>query len=404
MDDKNKKAIEGIRVLDMTQFLSGPYCTTILADLGADVIKIERPDRPTGPGPYVQGESVYNLATDRGKRSITLNLKDSRDKEIFMRLVEKSDVIIHNFRPGTVEKMGVSYEEIVKCKPDIIYTAISGFGQTGPYRHKGALDTVIQAMSGIMSLTGEKDGKPYRVGTSIGDIVSGLYAAVGTVAAIGHRERTGEGQYIDIAMLDSAFSCLEVAVTNYFCTGKAPTRNGNKHQTAAPFQPFKTKDGDIVITANRNASYAALCKALGREDLLADERFVSTYSRKLNEDALEIELERTTAEMTMAEIEAKLEPVGVPTGRINTVEMVAADPQIVARNMVFEVNHPLVGPYKVVGSPLKMSRTMPNNLRPCPMLGQHTEEILQGILGMSAEEVAAFQKLQREFLTANNQE
>ena len=401
---EKKKALEGIRVVDLTQFLSGPLCTIILADLGADVIKVERPDRPVGAGPYVKGERIYTLATERGKKSITLNLKDSKDRDILFKLIEKSDILIENFRPGTMEKMGLSYEEVKKYKPDIIYTSISGFGQTGPYRYKGALDTVIQAMSGLMSMTGEPDGRPMKTGTSIGDIITGLYAAIGTLAALQYRNMTGEGQYIDIAMLDCVFASLEVAVTNYFSTGTVASRIGNRHQIAAPFQPYKTKDGEIVITANRDPSFKALCRALNREDLLTDERFKTTTSRKINEDALEMELEKTTGTMTMEEIESKLEPVGVPTGRINTIDKIVIDPQIKARGMVMEVNHPLIGPYKVVSSPLKMSKTRPDNYMPAPLLGEHTVEVLQEILNMSMEEITELKERHKKLLPEQQQE
>jgi CoA:oxalate CoA-transferase len=384
-----KGAMSGITVLDLTQFLSGPFCTMILADLGAEVIKIERPDRPKASGPFLGGERTYDLSINRGKKGITLNLKNPMDKDIFLQLAKRADVVVENFKPGTMEKMGLGYEEIKKIKPDIIFAAISGFGETGPYRQRGALDMVIQGMSGLMSITGEPGGRPVKAGSSVSDLFTGIYAYGAIASALYYRSRTGTGQFIDIAMLDSMFSCLENAVINYFVTGENPGRVGNRHATNAPFQSFKTSDGEIIITASRDSSYNKLCTALGREDLITDPRFSNTELRRINADELEEEITKFTILHTMTEMEEILNKVNVPNGRINTLDMICNSPQIIARNMVVEADHPVAGKYKMAGSPLKFSETPPVDNRPAPLLGQHNYEVFSGMLRMSDEQIKA---------------
>jgi len=387
MEYKNNKALDGIRVLDLSQYLSGPFCTTILADLGADVIRIERPDRPLGSGPYINGERIYELCTNRGKRGVTINLKDMRDKEIFLKLAENSDIIVENFKPGTMNRNGVGYEECKNRNPGIIFASISGFGHTGPYSSRGAMDVIIQAMSGMMSLTGEPDGRPTKAGPSISDTLAGFFATTSILAALYYRKETGKGQFIDIAMLDSSFACLENAVANYFGTGKVPTRVGNRHQTGVPFQDFSTADGAIFITAPRPKMFEAMCNALNLEHLLADERFNTPNARRLNVDALETEITKVTSTMSTAEVEARLLEHDVAAGRINTIDLIANDPQITARSMVMELNHSKAGSYKVPASPIKMSETTPDNHLPCPALGEHSVEVFRDVLGMSPDEI-----------------
>lgn len=380
-------ALSGIKILDLTQFLSGPFCTMTLGDLGAEVIKIERPKPVPGSGPFLNGERIYDLSLNRSKKGITINLKSEKEKKMLLKMAEKADVLIENFRPGTMDKMGLGYEDMKKVNPRLVYVSISGYGHTGPYKEKGALDVVIQGMSGMMSLTGEANGRPTKVGPSVSDIIAGFYAGIATLAALRHRDQTGKGQFVDIAMLDASFSCLENAVANYFATGICPTRVGNRHQVNAPFQPYKTADGEIIITATRNPAFFDMCKALGREDLTTDERFNNPEVRRVNVDALEEEITKTTITMTMAEVEEKLEAVGVPTGRINTVAMIAEDPQIIARNMIVELDHPVAGKYKMPGSPIKMSDTPVNPTIPAPCLGQHNHEVFRELLDMSDEEI-----------------
>lgn len=386
--------LSGITVLDLTQFLSGPFCTMIMADLGADILKIERPDRPRASGPYLHGERIYDLSVNRSKKSITLNLKSDAGKDIFKKLLISSDVVIENFKPGTMERMGLGYEELKKIKPNLIYAAISGFGYTGPYKNRGALDMVIQGMSGLMSLTGEPNGRPTRCGTSASDIFSGIYMFGAVASALYEREKTGKGQFIDVAMLDSTFSCLENAVINTCIFNKNPERVGNSHPTSVPFQTFQTSDGEIIITCSRDSAFYSLCRAMGRPDMIQDERFAKAEARRLNKELLEDEITRFTSTRTLDECEETLNQFGVPNGRINTLTMICKDPQIAARDMIVKVEHPVAGTYQMAGSPLKFSSLTEAHYEPAPTLGQHTREILSERLNMTDTEIEALLKEQ----------
>lgn len=379
----------GITVLDLTQFLSGPMATMIMADLGADVIKIERPDRPKASGPFLNGERVYDLSIQRSKKSVTLNLKAEQDKQVFLRLVQKADVVVENFKPGTMERMGLGYDVISSVNPRVVFLAVSGFGYTGPYSNRGALDMVIQGISGLMSLTGEPDGPAMRCGTSASDVFTALYTFGAAAAALYDREKTGKGQFVDIAMLDSTFSCLENAVINTCVFGKNPQRVGNSHPTSVPFGTFPTLDGEIIITCSRDPAFYSLCRALGREDMIQDPRFSAAEGRRQHKAELTEEISRFTSARTMAECEDILNAHGVPNSRINTMMMICADPQIRARNMVVEVEHPVAGNYKMAGSPLKFSNYPDTTYAPAPTLGQHTVQVLQEYIGMPAEEISA---------------
>lgn len=386
--------LSGITVLDLTQFLSGPFCTMIMADLGADILKIERPDRPRASGPYLHGERIYDLSVNRSKKSMTLNLKSDAGKDIFKKLLISSDVVIENFKPGTMERMGLGYEELKKIRPNLIYAAISGFGYTGPYKNRGALDMVIQGMSGLMSLTGEPDGRPTRCGTSASDIFSGIYMFGAVASALYEREKTGKGQFIDVAMLDSTFSCLENAVINTCIFNKNPERVGNSHPTSVPFQTFQTSDGEIIITCSRDSAFYSLCRAIGRPDMIQDERFAKAEARRLNKELLEDEITRFTSTRTLDECEETLNQFGVPNGRINTLTMICKDPQIAARDMIVKVEHPVAGTYQMAGSPLKFSSLTEAHYEPAPTLGQHTIEILSERLNMTDTEIEALLKEQ----------
>ncbi|WP_368378211.1 CaiB/BaiF CoA transferase family protein [[Clostridium] symbiosum] len=386
--------LSGITVLDLTQFLSGPFCTMIMADLGADILKIERPDRPRASGPYLHGERIYDLSVNRSKKSMTLNLKSDAGKDIFKKLLISSDVVIENFKPGTMERMGLGYEELKKIKPNLIYAAISGFGYTGPYKNRGALDMVIQGMSGLMSLTGEPNGRPTRCGTSASDIFSGIYMFGAVASALYEREKTGKGQFIDVAMLDSTFSCLENAVINTCIFNKNPERVGNSHPTSVPFQTFQTSDGEIIITCSRDSAFYSLCRAMGRSDMIQDERFAKAEARRLNKELLEDEITRFTSTRTLDECEETLNQFGVPNGRINTLTMICKDPQIAARDMIVKVEHPVAGTYQMAGSPLKFSSLTEAHYEPAPTLGQHTREILSERLNMTDTEIEALLKEQ----------
>ena len=379
----------GITVLDLTQFLSGPMATMIMADLGADVIKIERPDRPKASGPFLNGERVYDLSIQRSKKSVTLNLKAEPDKQAFLKLVQKADVVVENFKPGTMERMGLGYDVISSVNPRVVFLAVSGFGYTGPYSSRGALDMVIQGISGLMSLTGEPDGPAMRCGTSASDVFTALYTFGAAAAALYDREKTGKGQFVDIAMLDSTFSCLENAVINTCVFEKNPQRVGNSHPTSVPFGTFPTLDGEIIITCSRDPAFYSLCRALGREDMIQDPRFSAAEGRRQHKTELTEEISRFTSARTMAECEDILNEHGVPNSRINTMTMICADPQINARNMVVEVDHPVAGKYKMAGSPLKFSNYPDTTYAPAPTLGQHTVQVLQEYIGMPAEEISA---------------
>lgn len=380
--------LSGVRVLDLTQFLSGPFATMILADMGAEVIKIERPDRPKASGPFLNGERIYDLSIMRSKKSVTLNLKKPSNKAVFLELVKNADIVIENFKPGTMDKMGLGYDSLRKVKSDIIYVAISGFGNSGPYRERGALDMVIQGMSGLMSLTGEADGRPLRAGTSAADVFTGLYGMGAVTAALYHREKTGEGQFVDIAMLDSVFSCLENAVINTCVFNKNPERVGNRHPTSVPFTTFPTCDGEIIITCSRDAAFYKLCEAMNRPDMITDPRFSNAEARRKSRDLLEAEIAGFTKTMTLEDLEARLNEFEVPNGRINTMLMVCNDPQIAAREMLVEVEHPVAGKYKMPGSPVKFGCAPKTDYEPAPTLGQHTREIFTQILNLRDEQIS----------------
>ncbi len=399
--ETKKQPLAGIVVLDFTQFLSGPFCTMQLSDLGAEVIKVERPDRALGAGPYVKGERTYDLSIMRGKKSITLNLKDPAELAMCLDLAKRVDIIVENFKPGTMARMGLGYEDIHKINPRIIYASISGFGQTGPYSKRGALDVVIQGMSGFMSITGERNGRPMKAGPSIADLVSGLYAFGAVQTALYNRERTGEGQHIDIGMMDCMYSCLDNAVVNYFATGNITQRNGTRHQINTPFQSYRAKDGDVIFAINRDPAYQRFCKALGREDLAVDERFIKAEDRRKYTDEMEVEIEKTTTQYTVDEIEEIMLKHDIPFGRINDIAQVSADPHILHRGMVVEAQHPHCGPYKMAGNPLHFSSIEVVANRPAPMLGQHNEEVFARFFGMDKTQVEEFLAQQKINVAAN---
>lgn len=388
----------GVTVVDLTQFLSGPLATMILADLGADVIKVERPDRPKASGPFLNGERIYDLSVQRSKKSITLNLKAEADKQALLELVKHADILVENFKPGTMERMGLGYDVVSAVNPKIIFAAISGFGYTGPYRERGALDMIIQGLSGLMSLTGEPDGSAMRCGTSASDVFTGLYAFGAMAAALYDREKTGKGQFLDVAMLDSTFSCLENAVINTCVFGQNPKRAGNSHPTSVPFGTFPTSDGEIIITCSRDSAFYNLCRAMRREDMMEDPRYAKAEARRQHKEELTQEISNFTKQYTLDECEQILLDNGVPNGRINTMLMACADPQIAARNMIVEVDHPVAGKYKMAGSPLKFSNYPATTYEPAPTLGQHTREVLKEYIHMNDGQIDEILKAQQELL------
>jgi CoA:oxalate CoA-transferase len=388
--------LDGIRVLDLSQVLFGPFATMLLSDLGAEVIKIERPevgDIARGNGPIVRGMSTYFLSLNRGKKSVTLNLATRKGVEVFLRLVKESDVLIENFTPGTMERLGLSYEEIRERNPGIIYVAGSGFGQYGPYAEKPAFDVIIQAMGGIMSITGEEGGPPVRPGASYGDIAAGLFMCIATLAALHERKTSGEGQFIDISMLDCQLTVLENAFVRYLNTGEIPQALGTRHPVIAPFQAFRTRDGYVAIAlrGGMKDQWPLFCAAIDRVDIIDDPRFETGWSRLVNYKELEPILSDAIKTRTTEEVVEELEKVGIPCGSVNNIAQVVDDPNTTARNMVIDVSHPEAGTFKVVNTPFKFSRTQYRVERASPDLGEHTHEVLTYLLGMTPEEISALE-------------
>ncbi|MFZ5633899.1 MAG: CaiB/BaiF CoA transferase family protein [Bacillota bacterium] len=380
-----KLPLNGIIVLDLTKVLAGPFCSMQLADFGATVIKIEPPglgDDSRHIGPHVKGESTYFVSVNRNKKSVTLNLKSSKGVDIFRGMVKKADVLVENFRPGTMEKMGLGYESISGINPRIIYASGSGFGQTGPYREKPAYDPIVQSLGGIMSVTGDPGGHPVRVGVSIGDLAAGLYLTQGILLALLNREKTGRGQHIDVAMLDCQVALLENHIARYLIAGQIPRPVGNRHPSFAPFGSFATADGHITIAAGNNKLWALLCKVLGKPHLASDPRFATNADRAANYDEMEREMVAVLKNQTSAHWASVLDRAGIPCGPIQTVEQVIDHPQVRAREMIVEQFHPVLGKVTVAGIPVKMSATPGRVKDPAPLLGQHTEEVLKGLMGL----------------------
>lgn len=384
--------LSGLKVVDFTQILAGPYCTMLLADMGADVIKVEKPNggddtRRFGP-PFVNGESAAFMGLNRNKRSIVLDLKNEKGVEIARRLLRDADVTIQNARPGAMDRLGLGYDDVKGFNPGIIYCTISGFGTTGPYGHKAGFDLVAQGMSGLMSINGFPDMAPAKVGVPIADLNTGLYSAFGIVTAYVSRQKTGEGQHIDASLLDSAISYTVYESTSYFATGQVAEAKGSAHQMLAPYQAFATRDGYINIGAANQANWERMCRAISREDLLEDARFSSNAERMANLNDLTLIMEETFAKDTTPNWVELLEGAGVPCGPIYNMEQVYADPQVQARDMMVELDHPKAGRINNIGVPIKLSRT-PGSIRTAaPVLGQHTNEILAEY-GYSESDIAA---------------
>ena len=387
---KNEGALQDILVLDFTQALSGPFCTMQLADLGANVIKVDRIKKVEKTGPFINGERTFDLMANRGKLGITLDLKDETDRKIALELAAKCDILVENFRPGVMERLGLDYESVRKVNPEIIYASISGFGQNGPYRTRGAYDTVIQGMSGLMSLTGEPDGPPYKTGNSICDMYAGLFCCIAVLGALHYRTVSGKGQYIDIGMLDCGFACLENTVLNYLHDGTVPHRIGNRSQHSAPSQLFPTKDGQIIIFCNTQEIFERFCDAVKVNYLRENPIFDDPTSRKQNAMALEKELIPVLTQYTTQELSEILDRFKVPYGVVNDVPAVCADPQIAARDMIVELDHAVAGKYRMQASPLKLKLTPPLDRKPGPAHGEHTALVFSELLGMSPEEIDAF--------------
>jgi CoA:oxalate CoA-transferase len=353
----------GLLVVDLTRVLAGPYCAMMLGDMGARVIKIEPPvkgDDSRHYGPYLTApsgkvKSGYFISVNRGKQSIALDLKSDADRKVFEALLARADIVIENYRGGTMEKLGYGYDTLKDRYPKLIYAAVSGFGHTGPYAKRPAYDMIAQAMGGVMSLTGHPGTAPVRVGTSTGDITAALFATIGIVTALYDREKTGRGQKVDVGMLDAQVAVLENAITRYVATGEVPGKLGNRHPSIAPFAAFATGDGHIAIAAGNDDLWTRTAKVLGRDDLLADDRFRTNPSRVAHVEAMTAEMEKALAARPSKEWLALLEAAGMPCGPLNDVADVMADPQVLARNMIVRSLDPDLGPIRMQGNPIKLS-------------------------------------------------
>jgi len=390
-------ALSNLRVLDLTRVLAGPFCTMMLADMGADVIKIEIPERGDDTrqmGPFKKGESAYYMNLNRNKRGITLNLKSAKGKEIFLELVKRADVVVENYRPGTMEKLGLGYEVLKEVNPRIIYAAISGFGQTGPYNMRPGYDIIAQAMSGLMSTTGWPGGEPTRTGTAIGDVLGGLSCAIGILAAVNARSITGKGQMVDVALVDSAVASLEIINMIYLVEGRVPERIGNRYESTYPYDSFRASDGSIVIGAGNDRLWQKLCEVMGKPEIAEKPEFLHIKDRVEHHEEIKAIIEEWTMKHKMQEVLDLLEAEGIPCAPIMTIDKVVNDPHIAeARQMFVETRHPIAGTIKITGSHIKLSDTPPAIKICSPLLGQHNKEIYVGELGMDEAEV---EKLKEE--------
>ena len=386
--------LKGVVVLDLSWVLSGPFATMVFSDLGAEVIKVERPqvgDLARGNGPFIDGESSYFLSINRGKKSITIDLQNPKGKELFLRLVKQADVVVENFVPGTMKRLGLDYEVLRQHNPRLVYACISGYGQTGPYADHPALDVIVQAAGGIMSITGEPGGPPVRPGASIGDITASLFTVAGIVSALYEREKSGQGQMLDISMMDCQVAILENAFARYFATGEVPRPLGTRHPVFTPFQAFPTKDSYVVVAITGD-QWPLFCATIGRLDIMDDPRFGDGYLRTQHYKELEPILNQVFKTRTTQEWLTELEAVSIPCGPLNTIDKVAADPQVAARRMILELSHPPTGPIRVINSPVKMSRTPSQIVRPCPDLGENTDELLSTLLSLTPEQIASLRQ------------
>jgi CoA:oxalate CoA-transferase len=385
-----RKPLKGIRVLDFTRVLAGPYCAMMLSDMGAEVIKVERlatGDDARSFGPFIKKESGYFMSLNRGKKSITVNLKSKEGKDIIRKLIKKSDVVLENFRPGTMEKLGFGYNAARRLNPKLIYASTSGYGQTGPLCDMAGYDIVAQAVGGLMSITGSPDGSPTRVGTSIADILGGMFTAYGIVVALYNREQTTKGARVDVAMVDSIACVLENAIIRYFALGTSPRPIGSRHPSLTPFDMFRAKDGYIVIAVGNEKLWRTFAPILERKDLLKDPRFSNNQKRGRNEKALKIIIEKWTKKKTIKELLKILNKLGIPCGPVNTIERMVSHSQILSRNIIQEFTHPLAGKIKMAGMPVKMAGFSDKIPGRSPLLGEHTDKILKTYLKYSPKKI-----------------
>ncbi|MBP0492290.1 CaiB/BaiF CoA transferase family protein [Pararoseomonas indoligenes] len=386
-------ALNGLKVLDLTRVLAGPTCTQMLGDLGAEVIKIERPgagdDTRGFAPPYVPNtrESAYFVGVNRNKKSVTLDIAKPEGQAVIHKLLGECDILVENFKVGALAKYGLGWGELKDKYPRLIYCSITGFGQTGPYAPRPGYDALIQAMGGVMSITGEIEGEPQKVGVPVADLFSGLYGCIGILAAVNHRHATGQGQRIDIGMLDTSVAWLANQASNFIATGENPKRLGNQHPNIVPYQVFPTQDGYIVLSVGNDPTFERFCKLTGQEALLQDERFATNAARVGNRQLVTDTLTPVMKSRTTKDWVAALEAAKIGCGPINTLKDVFADPQVQARGVIVEMDHASGERVQVIANPVRLSATPPSYRSAAPVLGQHTEEVLAG-LGMGAAEIA----------------
>lgn len=387
------RPLDGLTVLDLTRVLSGPYCTMLLGDMGARVIKIERPGtgddtRAWGP-PFVGGESSYFLSINRNKESVALDFKHPDGRRVLETLIAKADVLVENFAPGTLDRLGLGYDTLATRYPRLVYASITGFGATGPRRDRPGYDAVVQAEGGLMSLTGPADGEPYRLGVAIADIVAGLFAVQGITLALLVRERTGRGQFVDVGMLDSVVSLLTYQAGIHFTTGGTPMRSGNRHPSIAPYDTYAASDGTLVLAIGNDGQWQTFCRLTGEAGLGADPRFATNAGRVRHECEWRPRLASLVAGRTRQAWIDLLVPEGVPCASVRTLDEVLRDPQVAAREMIQEIDHPAAGALKLLGVPIKLSETPGAVRTPPPRLGAHTAAVLTEVAGLSEGEVDA---------------
>ena len=399
-------ALSHLRVLDLSRVLAGPWAGQILGDLGAEVIKIERPKsgddtRSWGP-PYLQGAdgnadlSAYFLTANRNKQSLAVDIAHPEGQELIRKLVAESDVILENFKAGGLKRYGLDYESLKRINPKLIYCSITGFGQDGPYANRPGYDFLIQAMGGLMSITGQPDGEPgagpMKVGVALTDIMTGLYATIGVLAALSHRDRTGEGQYVEAALLDVQVACLANQAMNYLTTGQAPGRMGNAHPNIVPYQDFPTADGNMVLTVGNDEQFTRLCDVLEHPEWASDERFATNRARVANRKELIPRLRQATVMRSTQEWVQILERSGVPCGPVNTLDQVFEDPQVLARGMKQSVQHPSLGDVPTVGNPIRLKLTPVSYRTAPPLLGEQSKQVLEKIVGLSSGEIESLRE------------
>jgi crotonobetainyl-CoA:carnitine CoA-transferase CaiB-like acyl-CoA transferase len=383
--------LAGVRILDLSRILSGPFATMIFADLGADVIKLENPrtgdDTREWAPPYQGDQSAYFLSVNRNKRGIAVDLKTAQGREIALRLVDRADVIVENFRPGTAARLGLGYDDLHARNPGLIYASISGFGQTGPFASEPGYDAIAQALGGVMSVTGEADGEPVRVGNSAADLGAAMWAAIGILAALHERHTTGCGEWIDISLLDGQIASLTYLAGGYFASGEVPRRYGSAHPSIVPYQALQTADGHLMVAVGNDTLWRRFAPLIGLPELVDDPRFDSNPQRVANRTQLIPLIERALATRGSVAWADELSRVGIPAGPINNVAGALEHPQVTARDMVLSTEHPSAGTLRMTGSPIKLSRYTATVRRPPPTLGEHTDDVL-GELGYSATEIA----------------